>query len=76
LTQTLTTLTFLALFWWVALVGIRASDCSPSLRFVISLFTLRAFALIHECGHGSLFRTRRLNRAFGFVLGVVAGVPQ
>ncbi len=43
---------------------------------MISLFTLRAFVLMHECGHGSLFRTQRLNRAFGFVLGVVCGMPQ
>jgi acyl-lipid omega-6 desaturase (Delta-12 desaturase) len=77
LTQALTTLTFLALFWWVALVGMRVSNClTIAAIFVISLFTLRAFALMHECGHGSLFRTRRLNRAFGFVLGVVAGMPQ
>jgi omega-6 fatty acid desaturase (delta-12 desaturase) len=31
---------------------------------------------MHECGHGSLFRTQRLNRAFGFLLGVVSGMPQ
>jgi omega-6 fatty acid desaturase (delta-12 desaturase) len=43
---------------------------------LISLFTLRVFALMHECGHGSLFRTQRLNRAFGFLLGVVSGMPQ
>ena len=43
---------------------------------LISLFTLRAFVLMHECGHGSLFRTQSLNRAFGFLLGVVSGMPQ
>jgi acyl-lipid omega-6 desaturase (Delta-12 desaturase) len=42
----------------------------------ISLFTLRAFALMHQRGHGSLFRTQRLNRAFSFLLGVVFGMPQ
>jgi omega-6 fatty acid desaturase (delta-12 desaturase) len=31
---------------------------------------------MHECGHGSLFRTQCLNRAFGFLLGVVSGMPQ
>jgi len=36
-----------------------------------SLFLLRAFVLMHECGHGSKFRSGRLNRGFGFVLGVV-----
>jgi omega-6 fatty acid desaturase (delta-12 desaturase) len=77
LTQALTTLTFLALFWWVALLGVQVSYwLTAAAIVVISLFTLRAFVLMHECGHGSLFRSRRLNRAFGFVLGVVAGMPQ
>ena len=42
----------------------------------ISLFTLRVFALMHECGHGSLFRSPGLNGAFGFMLGVISGMPQ
>jgi omega-6 fatty acid desaturase (delta-12 desaturase) len=77
LIQALTTLTFLTLFWWVALLGIQISYWLTVVAVTaISLFTLRAFALMHECGHGSLFRSRRLNRAFGFGLGVVAGMPQ
>jgi omega-6 fatty acid desaturase (delta-12 desaturase) len=43
---------------------------------VTTLFLMRAFVLMHECGHGSLFRSGRLNRGFGFVLGVVTGLPQ
>jgi len=31
---------------------------------------------MHECGHGSLFRTAALNRVFGFIFGVVTGMPQ
>jgi omega-6 fatty acid desaturase (delta-12 desaturase) len=77
LTQVLTTLIFLAFFWWVALLGAQISYwLTGTAILVISLFTLRAFALMHECGHGSLFRTPHLNRTFGFVLGVVAGMPQ
>lgn len=41
-----------------------------------SLFLLRAFVLMHECGHGSLFRSARLNQGFGFVFGVISGMPQ
>ena len=40
------------------------------------LFIVRAFGLMHECGHGSLFRTRWLNSAIGFSLGVLSGMPQ
>jgi omega-6 fatty acid desaturase (delta-12 desaturase) len=44
--------------------------------FLLSLFLLRGFVLMHDCGHGSLFRTRSLNRIGGFLLGVLAGIPQ
>jgi hypothetical protein len=36
-----------------------------------------SFALMHECGHGlALFRSPWLNRATGFLLGVLSGMPQ
>jgi omega-6 fatty acid desaturase (delta-12 desaturase) len=77
LTQVLTTLASLALLWWVALLSVEVSPwLTVPAVLLISLFTLRAFALMHECGHGSLFRTQRLNRACGFLLGVVSGMPQ
>ncbi len=77
LTQVLMTLVPFGLLWWAA---VRSAGVSPwltaALMLLISLFTLRAFGLMHECGHGSLFRSRRLNRAVGFLLGVVSGMPQ
>jgi omega-6 fatty acid desaturase (delta-12 desaturase) len=77
LTQVMTTLAFLALLWWVAVLSVKVSHwLTAAAILLISLFTLRAFALMHECGHGSLFRTRSLNRGFGFLLGVVSGMPQ
>ncbi len=67
----------LALLWWAALLSVHLSYwLTVAAVLLISLFTVRAFALMHECGHGSLFRTQRLNRAFGFLLGVVSGMPQ
>lgn len=77
LAQVATTLGSLALLWWLAAwsAGISGWLVAASV-FMISLFTLRVFALMHECGHGSLFRSRRLNRAFGFVLGLISGMPQ
>jgi omega-6 fatty acid desaturase (delta-12 desaturase) len=77
LTQALTTLVPFVLLWWAAVL------CASGFLWVtaaavllITLFTLRVFALMHECGHGSLFRSRWLNRTVGFLLGVVAGMPQ
>jgi len=42
----------------------------------LSLFLLRGFVLMHDCGHHSLFRSKSLNRLAGFLLGVLAGMPQ
>jgi len=77
LAQVLTTLVPLALLWWVAVQGFRVSFWLTAATVpVIALFTLRVFALMHDCGHYSLFRSRWLNRAIGFALGVIAGMPQ
>ena len=44
--------------------------------FALSLFLLRGFVLMHDCGHHSLFRTKWPNRLAGFLLGVLSGLPQ
>ena len=76
-TQVLTTVVPLALLWWVAVLGAGASRwLTAAAMLLITLFTVRVFALMHECGHGSLFRSPWLNRAIGFLLGVVSGMPQ
>ncbi len=43
---------------------------------LLTLFSSRAFSLMHDCGHGSLFRWRWLNRSIGFLLGVLNAIPQ
>jgi acyl-lipid omega-6 desaturase (Delta-12 desaturase) len=75
--QVLTTLATLALLWVVAVLGARLSLwLTVAATLLIAALTLRAFALMHDCGHDSLFRSRWLNRTVGFCLGVVAGMPQ
>jgi omega-6 fatty acid desaturase (delta-12 desaturase) len=77
LTQVFTTLVPFALLWWSAIRCAGASSCLALLPLLlIVLFLVRAFGLMHECGHGSLFRSRRLNSAVGFLLGVISGMPQ
>ena len=44
--------------------------------FLLTLFSSRTFSLMHDCGHNSLFTKRKLNRFFGFLLGLVNGIPQ
>jgi acyl-lipid omega-6 desaturase (Delta-12 desaturase) len=75
--QALTTLAPIALLWWSAVWSTGVSYwLTVAITFLISLFALRVLVLMHECGHGSLFRTQRLNRAFGFLFGVMSGMPQ
>jgi acyl-lipid omega-6 desaturase (Delta-12 desaturase) len=77
LVQVGATLVPMALLWWLAVTGGPVSHwITAGCILLLILFNLRVFALMHECGHGSLFRSRRLNRAIGFVLGVLAGMPQ
>ena len=40
------------------------------------LLSSRSFALMHDCGHSSLFQSRWLNRSVGFLLGVINAIPQ
>ncbi len=43
---------------------------------LLTLFSSRTFSLMHDCGHNSLFTKRKLNRFFGFLLGLANGIPQ
>ena len=43
---------------------------------LLALFSTRAFSLMHDCGHNSLFKTRFLNRLVGFCLGLLNAIPQ
>jgi len=63
---------------WVAYAFLVSYSLWVAIPFaiVISLFLLRAFVLMHDCGHYSLFRSRRANQAVGFILGVFTGMPQ
>src|SRR5882672_582944 len=68
--QVLTTLVPLAALWWI---DVQSVDVSYGLiagaTLLMSLFMVRVFVLMHDCGHDSLFRTAALNRSFGFAFG-------
>lgn len=77
LMQVLTTLAPYALLWWAAIwCFARHPVLTVIPLLLIILFTVRIFGLMHDCGHGSLFRSRRLNRWAGFLFGVLSGMPQ
>jgi acyl-lipid omega-6 desaturase (Delta-12 desaturase) len=48
----------------------------PPIIVLMTLFSLRCFSLMHDCGHYSLFTSKKVNRCVGFVLGVINAIPQ
>ncbi|MDB5888087.1 MAG: fatty acid desaturase [Rhodocyclales bacterium] len=75
--QVMTTLLPLAALWALtALYTDRSYWLTIAATALMSLFLMRVFVLMHECGHGSLFGDARLNKAFGFLFGVISGMPQ
>lgn len=76
LAQVASTLALLAGLWTVVVLAGDAVWLVAAATVGIALLMVRVFVLMHDCGHHSLFRTASLNRAFGFVLGVVTGMPQ
>jgi omega-6 fatty acid desaturase (delta-12 desaturase) len=75
--QVLNTVLPYLLLWALA---VKAAAVSlwllPPILVLITLFSVRCFSLMHDCGHYSLFRSRLLNRIVGFGLGVINAIPQ
>ena len=75
--QVLNTVVPYILLWFLAA---RAAEFSlfllPPIMVLIVLFSLRCFSLMHDCGHYSLFRSKRVNIVVGFMLGVINAIPQ
>ncbi|MCU0407711.1 MAG: fatty acid desaturase [Bacteroidales bacterium] len=65
------------LILWVAMVySIRISYL---LTLVLSVFAagfmVRIFIIFHDCGHGSFFRSKRLNTVVGIITGLIVFTP-
>ena len=39
------------------------------------LFVVRIFIIFHDCGHGSFFKSKKLNDITGFITGVLTFTP-
>ncbi len=81
--QILSTLLPIASLWYLlarinetSLTVFQKSFLSLPSICLLALFSSRAFSLMHDCGHNSLFRWRWLNRSMGFFLGVLNAIPQ
>ena len=77
LLQAATTIAPIAALWVLATLDVEYGFVLKALvTLVMSLFLLRIFALMHDCGHGCIFRSPMLNAVFGFCFGVLSGMPQ
>lgn len=75
--QVASTLAPLGALWWAASWSTGESYwVTVGIMLVMSLFLVRSFVLMHDCGHTSLFSKDWLNKTFGFVFGVLSGMPQ
>jgi len=45
------------------------------LAILASGFLVRVFIIFHDCGHGSYFKSRKVNDALGFITGVLTWTP-
>jgi len=61
-----------ALAWWMLSIS---TPMAMALALANSAFLLRLFMIQHDCGHGSLFRDRRLCDWIGRALGVLTLTP-
>jgi acyl-lipid omega-6 desaturase (Delta-12 desaturase) len=63
--------------WFLA---VKAAEFSlwllPPIMVMMTLFSLRCFSLMHDCGHYSLFTSKKVNRVVGFCLGLINAIPQ
>ena len=62
---------------WVAMVWSLSVSywITLPLALLAAGFMIRIFIILHDCGHGSFFTSRRANDALGFVCGLLTFTP-
>lgn len=80
LKATLQTLNTLVPVLLLTAAGVASTSVSywltAGIIVLLTLFLLRSFVLLHDCGHNAMFANPKLNSAVGFVFGVFCGMPQ
>ena len=74
--QIVNTLVPYLLLWLLMVPAYRISFwLALPLIILTAGFTIRAFIIFHDCGHGAFFSSRRANEIVGFITGLVAFTP-
>ena len=75
--QILNTVVPYVLLWFLVVKAAAVSVWFvPPIIVLMTLFSVRCFSLMHDCGHYSLFSSKKVNRGVGFVLGIINAIPQ
>ncbi|TFG40714.1 MAG: fatty acid desaturase [Bacteroidia bacterium] len=62
---------------WILMI--RSLEISYWITLLLSVpaagFMIRIFIIFHDCGHGSFFRSKRLNKVIGIITGLIVFTP-
>jgi omega-6 fatty acid desaturase (delta-12 desaturase) len=74
--QVVNTLVPYAVLWYLMFLTLTVSYwLTLPLAIVTGGLMVRTFIIFHDCGHGSLFRSRKANDVLGFITGVLTLTP-
>jgi omega-6 fatty acid desaturase (delta-12 desaturase) len=75
--QTLTTILPYFVLFYLAIESLKVSYwLAAGFTLILTLFIIRVFVMLHDCGHNCLYVNPRENKIAGFIFGVLCGVPQ
>jgi acyl-lipid omega-6 desaturase (Delta-12 desaturase) len=64
------------ILWFLMVLSLRVSYwLTLALAIPTAGFMVRIFIIFHDCGHGSFFKSQKLNDAFGILTGIITFTP-
>lgn len=64
------------MLWALMVLSLRVSYWLTLLLAIPTAgFMVRVFIIFHDCGHGSFFKSKRLNDAIGIITGIITFTP-
>ena len=74
--QTVNTLVPFAAMWYLMYLSLETSYAvTLGIACVAAGFLIRIFVILHDCGHGSFFKSQKANNFLGSILGVLTFTP-
>jgi omega-6 fatty acid desaturase (delta-12 desaturase) len=74
--QIINTLGPYVLLWYLMYLSLAVSLwITVALALLAGAFLVRVFIIFHDCGHGSFFKSRKVNDVVGFIAGMLTLTP-